>query len=148
MLLARELLRSRTTTSERPKTAHLNSQRFTWRPLTTTFSLCSLTREAEICVRNFASNCVKPFARQYINLMLAGPTHVLRKRCSHTGIKSKSSLSQIATTTALNKKSKSASKGRSLWAWWIFIEPMYACFFFSSFPFPNHCRVPRAQRVH
>lgn len=48
---------------------------------------CNLTREAEICVRNFASNCVKPFARQYINLMLAGPTHVLRKRCSHTGIK-------------------------------------------------------------
>lgn len=51
--------------------------------------LSSMTREAEQCVRNFASNCVKPFARQYINLMLAGPTHVLRKRCSNVGIKSK-----------------------------------------------------------
>lgn len=50
---------------------------------------CSATREAELCLRNFANNCVKPFARQYINLLMAGPTQVLRKRCSSAGIKRK-----------------------------------------------------------
>lgn len=51
----------------------------------------STTREAELCVRNFANSCVKPFARQYINLLISGPIQVLRKRCTHTGIKSSSS---------------------------------------------------------
>lgn len=40
------------------------------------------SKEAEVCIRQYNNRCVKPFARQYINIMLRGPSKSLKERCS------------------------------------------------------------------
>ena len=43
---------------------------------------CKTSKEAEVCIRQYNNRCVKPFARQYINIMLRGPSKSLKERCS------------------------------------------------------------------
>ncbi|XP_074596664.1 uncharacterized protein LOC141851775 [Brevipalpus obovatus] len=43
---------------------------------------CKVQKEAEICLRQYTTRCVKPFARQYVNLMLRGPAKSLKEKCS------------------------------------------------------------------
>lgn len=44
-------------------------------------------KEAEKCIREYASSCTKAFTRQYINIMLAGPLTVVKERCTRVGIR-------------------------------------------------------------
>lgn len=58
----------------------------------TGFILFRVQKEAEACIRQYNSRCIKPFARQYINIMLRGPSRSLKEKCNNKkGIEGESS---------------------------------------------------------
>lgn len=49
---------------------------------------CRRSREAEICVRDFVKRCYKnPLIRQYFQILMKGPSNVLKKSCTKAGIR-------------------------------------------------------------